>query len=431
MKNKETLQEKINHRKYHRPNKFLYSLLKNVVIDRILAPKYNIHYQINDDINKEKGPCFLIFNHQSRIDYVWAVQATYPRRLNFVVGYNEFFRSHLKFILKIANAIPKKNFVIDLPSMRGIDSIIKQGGTIAFSPEGMSSISGHNQPVVAGTGKFFKHYGIPIYLLKTEGAFLTNTKSCLDERKGRIDAQLVKLFSSEDLKQLDADEIEAKVNKALTHDDYVWNEKEQVHYETFNHICKDMEYICYKCPSCGTEFQMKGEGDKIYCKKCGCGAKVDDTYALSPLTKDSKLPKNISNWFDLERKDVYNEIKINPHYEFKQQVKLGKLDPYKPLKNKKTSLVCGEGEFIINHEGVSYNGTKDGASYCFKLDYDEINTFGMPTDTSYLSLYYDGQYFDIIPTHPTSIKMLLLVEEMHRLHVNRWKALPNESWIYD
>ena len=66
MKNKETLQEKINHRKYHRPNKFLYSLLKNVVIDRILAPKYNIHYQINDDINKEKGPCFGSPSHLSK-----------------------------------------------------------------------------------------------------------------------------------------------------------------------------------------------------------------------------------------------------------------------------------------------------------------------------------------------------------------------------
>lgn len=158
---KKTLQEKITSRKYHIPNRFLYFVLKKAVIDKVLAPKYNIHYQIIDDINDEKGPCFLIFNHQSRIDYVWNVQVAYPKRLNFVCGYNEFFRSHLKFILKIVNAIPKKNFVIDMTSMRGIDSIIKQGGVVAFSPEGMSSISGHNQPVVSGTGKYLKHYRSP------------------------------------------------------------------------------------------------------------------------------------------------------------------------------------------------------------------------------------------------------------------------------
>lgn len=429
-KQKKTLQQKINYRKYHQPNRFIYSFLKRLVIDKILAPKYNIHYEIINDINKEKGPCFLIFNHQSRIDYVWNVQATYPRRLNFVTGYNEFFRSHLHFILKLANAIPKKNFTIDMPAMRAIDSIIKQNGVVCFSPEGMSSISGHNQPVVSGTGKFIKHYGIPVYFLHTEGAFLTNTKTCLDERKGRINAKLSILFSKEDLKNLSADEIEDKINLALTHDDYEWNKINKIHYETHGHIAKDTHYICYKCPSCGEEFSMVDTGDTIYCSKCGCGAKIDDTYSLSPLTKESVLPTTLSNWFDLERKAVYKEIKDNPNYEFKEHVKLGKLDPYKTLKDMKTAIVCGEGEITINHEGLFYNGTKDNEPFSFKLDYDEINTFGMPTDTSYLALYHAGNYYDLYPTRPTSIKMLLLVEEMHRLHVNKWKPLKNEAWIY-
>ena len=40
---KKTLQEKITSRKYHVPNRFLYFVLKKVVIDKVLAPKYNIH----------------------------------------------------------------------------------------------------------------------------------------------------------------------------------------------------------------------------------------------------------------------------------------------------------------------------------------------------------------------------------------------------
>lgn len=428
---KKTLQEKLTSRKYHIPNRFLYFVLKKVVIDKVLAPKYNIHYQIIDDINDEKGPCFLIFNHQSRIDYVWNVQAAYPKRLNFVCGYNEFFRSHLKLILKIANAIPKKNFVIDMASMRGIDSIIKQGGVVAFSPEGMSSISGHNQPVVSGTGKYLKHYRIPVYCLKTAGAFLTNTKSCLDERRGRIEAKLFKLFSKEDLETLSPNEIEEKVNETLTHDDYLWNEEKKIHYETHGHIAKDLHYLCYKCPSCGEEFAMTDSEDRLYCKRCGAGVQIDDTYALTPSKKGMKLPKNISNWFDWERQCVVKEIKNDPNFVFEEHVKLGKLDPYKPLKNKKTSVLCGEGEFRIDHTGVSYKGKKDGQEFSFHMSYEEINTFGMPTDTSYVSLYYAGEYYDIFPEGSTSIKMLLLVEEMHRLHVNKWKALPNEKWIYE
>ena len=68
MSQKKTLQEKLSKRKYKIPNRFLYNVLSKLVIGKMLEPKYNVHYEIIDDINKEKGPCFLIFNHQSRID---------------------------------------------------------------------------------------------------------------------------------------------------------------------------------------------------------------------------------------------------------------------------------------------------------------------------------------------------------------------------
>ena len=225
MKKKETLQEKLARRKYKRPNKFLYKALNKVVIKPFLAPKYNPHYEIIDDINECEGPCFLIYNHQSRIDYVWITQATYPKRINFVVGYNEFFRGHLQFIFKLIHNIPKKNFNSDVACIRGMNQIIKQKGVVCFSPEGMSSITGHNQPVATGTGKLLKHYNIPVYCLKTRGGFLTNHKVCLDERTGRVDATLYKLFTPEDLEKLTPEEIELKCDEALWQVDYVWNKK--------------------------------------------------------------------------------------------------------------------------------------------------------------------------------------------------------------
>lgn len=215
MKKKETLQEKLARRKYKIPNRLIYSLLSTCVVKWFLQPKYNVHYNIIDDINDCKGPCFLIYNHQSRIDYVWTNQITFPRRLNYVVGYNEFFRSHLQFIFKLMNTIPKKNFNSDVASIRGMNQIIKQGGVVCFSPEGMSSITGHNQPVACGTGKLLKHYKIPVYVVKMKGAFLTNTKVCLDERKGRIDVEISKLFEPEQLANMSPEEIERKCDEVL------------------------------------------------------------------------------------------------------------------------------------------------------------------------------------------------------------------------
>ena len=162
-KRKKTLQEKLAVRQFKIPSQLVYKTLRNVVIKPFLEPKYNVTYEIVDDINKCDGPCFLIYNHQSRIDYVWLIQSAYPRRINFVAGYNEFFRSHLQFIFKLAGTIPKKNFNSDVISIRGMNKIIKQGGVVCISPEGMSSITGHSQPVAQGTGKLFKHFNIPVY----------------------------------------------------------------------------------------------------------------------------------------------------------------------------------------------------------------------------------------------------------------------------
>ena len=118
------------------------------------------------------------------------MKAAYPTRYNMVAGYSEFFRSHLYLVFILNRILPKKVFTQDFGGMRAMHSIIKQNGVVAFAPEGMSSIYGTNQPVVPGTGKFLKHYGIPVYFLKMRGQYLTSTKHFLEIRKGRTEAEL-------------------------------------------------------------------------------------------------------------------------------------------------------------------------------------------------------------------------------------------------
>lgn len=432
MKRKLTLEERLLKRHFKVPNPIVYNLLAKIVIFKFLAPKLNIHYEIVDDLSKHKGPAFLIFNHQSRMDYIWTIEASYPRRLNFVVGYNEFFRSHLKLILGIDKAIPKKNFTLDLPAMRAIDRIIKQGGIVAFSPEGMSSISGHNQPIVRGTGKLFKRYGIPVYLMKTKGAFLTNTKNCLDERPGKIEAKMTRLFSPEELASLSSEEVDQKIDEAIWQDDYEWNAEEKNHFKMGEHgVAHHLNDLLYRCPKCGKEFVMKDEGDTLYCDACHNGAKLDDTYALHKLHEDDVIPSSPSRWFDEERREIYREISANPNYSFSFEATLRGLPKYKPLKNMETGEELGKGTVTIDHKGVHYSGTKDGKPHSFDMNYHEIPTWGMPTDTSYVSFYQAGHYYEFIPDKPVVGKILLLVEELGRMHGSNWPNFPWMKWVYE
>ena len=420
---KETLQEKLARRKYKIPNKFVYCTLNKLIINPFLAPKFHPTYHIIDNINDYKGPCFLIYNHQSRMDYIYIAQATYPRPLNFVVGYNEFFRSHLQFIFKLIHNIPKKNFNSDVASIRAMNQIIKKNGVVCIAPEGMSSITGHSQPIALGTGKLLKHYHIPVYMVKLKGAFLSNTKVCLDERYGKVDVTLQRLFDEEQLRNLSVEEIENKKNEELWQDEYECNKKERIKFDMKGNSCSHLHDLCYHCFRCNKDFTMFGEKDKIVCKECGNGATLNEYYDLIPFDDTCVIPESIGKWVDEERRLVYYEIQ-DESFEFKEEVKIGKIPEDHYLKNQATSEICGEGILTINHEGFFYKGTKDNQEFDFKTDYNHLPTLGMPIDVTFFSIYHDGKYYDIFPKNAVVGKILLIVEEMHRLHVNAWKNFP-------
>lgn len=427
---KPTLQEKLAKRKYNlppRPFLFLY----RVIISGFVAPKYRPHYTIKDNINDCKGPCFVIWNHLSRLDHAFVMEATYPRRINILAGYNEFFRSHLHLVFRLMNIIPKKNYADDMCSVRAMNNIIKKGGCIAFSPEGMSSIYGQNQPIVPGTGRFLQFYHIPVYFVKLAGSYLTSTKVCLDERQGRVEAELSLLLTSEQLQSMTPEQIEDTINEAFRHDDYEWNKEKHIKWKTDGRICEKLNDICYKCPKCGAELDMTAEKDYIKCNKCGNGAKMNDYYEFEPFDKDCVIPEFPTKWVEYERQEIIREIRENPNYSFSEKVKVGNLPTDHYIKHLGTSEPCGEGVLTIDHSGMHFDGTKQGEAWHFDLPYSVLYSLPIVTDTSYFSLYIDREYYDFFPERQSVGKMLVLTEEMHRLHENLWKNFKWYDYMYE
>ncbi|MGN0190915.1 MAG: lysophospholipid acyltransferase family protein, partial [Candidatus Cryptobacteroides sp.] len=214
--------EKLSVRREHSPNAILYRILMWVI--RILNRSVNTSFTYKARPAEEKGPIVLVSNHASRMDYLFTAPVCYPKRLNYVVGYNEFYRFPANILLRIAQVIPKKNFTPDIHCIRSIHRVIQEDGNICLMPEGMSSITGMSQPVMPGTGKVLKSLGCPVYYTIVSGGYLTFTKHFIGKRKGRVEVTVDKMFSSEDLVALSPDQIEDRMNQLLAHDDYIWNE---------------------------------------------------------------------------------------------------------------------------------------------------------------------------------------------------------------
>lgn len=431
MGKKVNLKEQLANKKYKIPGKFVWKALVNCVMKPFVGNKYKPNIKVVDDINKCDGPCFLIYNHQARCDYVWLSECCYPRPINFVTNYGEFFRSHLHGILGFLNAIPKKMFTQDLAFMRGMKSIIDQNGVVCFAPEGTSCIVGHNQPIVPGTGRFFQYFDIPVYVVKIKGGFLTNHKCCLDDRLGRVDAELSLLFSKEDLKNLTPEQIEEKTNDALWQDDYEWNKTERIKWKTNNRICTAMHDLCYKCPKCGAELEMIGENNYLKCNHCGNGAYMNDYYEFEPFNDECKIPESPSKWNDWERYEVAKAIREDKDYKLVEKVKIGMIPSDHFMKHKVCSEPVGEGEITFDHQGIHFVGTKNGEPYKFDLNYKLVYTISINVDCTWFALFDKGEFIQITPERRIVGKIMHVVEEMSRYHENVWPNVKQLSWIYE
>lgn len=415
---KQTVEHKIHARRAKSPG-FVYGVLGRVW-RAFMYKKYNVHYTFKTDISAVKGPYILISNHASRLDYIFTGVPMLPTKMNYVAGYNEFHRSHLAGVFNLLHVIPKKNFVPDVHTIMNVDRVIKDGGRVCIFPEGMSSISGANQPVAVGTGMFLKRYKVPVFYSVIKGGYLTSPKYNLNDRLGRVEVEFDQLFTPDELEKLTPREVEDKVNRAIYHDDYAWNKKAQNHYDIGENGAEHLEDLLFWCPKCGCEYTMHGEGNVIKCTSCGNGATLTDTYELLPLDDSCVIPETQTAWFAAERAKIKQEVE-SPDFELCENVELGMLPKYELLKNQKTSEIVGKGKLTLNRDGLTYVGTKDGEEYNFHIEPASLPTYGMCTDLSRFYTFYKGAFVEFYPEHSVVEKFFMATEEIHRLSGGAWQ----------
>ena len=429
MDTKQTLAQKLHSRKIKQPPKYIYLILARIW-RMMYEKKLGMTIKYNVDPKKEKGPFIVVSNHASRLDYIFTGLAFLPHRMNFVAGYNEFFRSHLAMVFRLLQVIPKKNFVPDIYAMREIKRILKGGGSICIFPEGMSSISGANQPVALGSAKFLKSCGVPVYSTHIAGGYLTSTKYCLDERYGRVDVTVDLLFTPEELKALSIDEIEARLHENLLQDDYAWNKREHAAFTGAEKMAHNMHDLLYWCPRCGSEFTMHGEGKTLVCTHCGNGTTVDEYYDFHPLDETCVIPETPRVWFDMERARAAEAVR-EPGFTLTEHVKMGMLPLYEMLKKEDTCEMVGEGELTLDSTGLTYRGTRRGEEVELHMPIMQLPTYGMCTDVSRFYTFFDGEFCEFYPEGRTVGKWLHCTEEMHRFMGGKWKNFPNWQHRYD
>lgn len=428
MREKKTLNERIKSRSVKKQ-----SAVANFTLRFLCGILYykKCHVTVDRKVNLKDykdRPLLVVSNHASRMDYAFVTKALGTRRVNFVAAENEFHRSHLHGVFKFGNVIPKKNFVPDLTTLKGMTKILREekNGCVCIFPCGMSTASGAQQPSMLGSGKMIKHfakYGIPTLGVRIYGGYFLSPKFDVKERFGKIEVELFELLSAEQAKDMDEKEIQLKLDEALFTDDYAWNKDKQHAYKNENGAATNLHQILYKCPVCGEEMSMEGKGDVIRCLKCGNGATLDDKYNLVPL-KGSKVPANIKEWFDNERRDMRRKVS-QPDFVMEEHVKIGVMRDYEYMKNYNTCDYVGDGILHLDRDGLRYTGTRSGKPFDMFIKWDLINTICLPMDASFFYTYaYNGEFLQFKPDTASCMRWSFAVEEVYRVNGGKWQNYP-------
>lgn len=382
-----------------------------------------INRSVNPDDFKHK-PLIIVSNHASRMDYAFVNYAMKRRRINFVAAENEFHRSHLKTVFRLGHVIPKKNFVPDMTTIKGISRILKKekNGCMCIFPCGMSTATGAQQPSANGSGKLLKHFGVDVLGIRIHGGYFVSPKFDVKERYGKVEVELFRLFTPEQLAELTEHEIQRLLDDALFTDDFAWNEKRQHSYKCDWGYANNLEQLLYKCPKCGAEMQMVGSGNEIKCKKCGNGGTLDDKFNLVPFP-DSTLPKNLRVWFDNQRRAVRKQV-LQPNFCLEEHVKIGTMPDYGYIPNKKIGEIVGDGILHLDKTGLSFKGTRNGKSWQTFVKWELIDTLCFPVDASFFYTYASGEFLYFVPDTLSCTKWLLSVEEVYRTNGGKWQNYP-------
>ncbi len=413
-----TIEERLLRKNVNDPPGWMYWILMQVT--KVLNRMSKTSFSYKADPKDEPGSIVMIANHSSRVDYQFTAPACYPKKLNYVVGYNEFFRFPTNLLLPFMQVIPKKNFTPDLHAMKQILRVIKQGGNICIMPEGMSSITGMAQPVMPGSGKLLKKLGVPVYYSKISGAYLNYTKHCLDQRKGRIDVVVDRMFTPQQLKEMSPEQIEDTMNRLLAHDDYVWNSREKVRFTGKAGMAKNLETLLYLCPKCGAVYEMETEGNTMTCRHCGNKIELDEYYQLHAIGEVSVCPEFVTDWTIMERQKAAEEVR-KPDFVHQGHVKVGVLPDHKALFGSATSIISGDGMLKLDREGLHYDGTLEGKPFRFDISSEDLPTYGMCTDITRFYTFLNGRFLEFFPDAEDVLLWDHLTEEMHRFNGGKWQ----------
>ena len=362
-----------------------------------------------------KPPYLLLCNHNAFMDFKVATKAMFPHRANYVVAIDGFIGREQ--LLRDVGCICKRKFTNDITLIRQLKRVIKNGDIAVLYPEARYSLCGTTAILPESLGKLCKLLGVPVVTLICHGHHVNspfwNTK---DRGVKNTEAEMTLLYSSEELKDATADEINKKIVDAFQYDDFAWQKEKGIKINC-DFRAEGLHKVLYQCPHCHTEYKMNSKGTALFCEACGKTWEMTELGELEATDGETEF-SHIPDWYEWERANVKEEVRKGTYSTGEMPVVVDSLP------NAKKFIRLGEGTMIHDINGFTVKGkTKDGEEfsmvksvpslYSCHIEYEYLKKHGDCVDLNTLE---DTWYIYPHDCEFAVTKMALATEELFLQH---------------
>ena len=405
-------QPRLKHKTPMKPQAWLATIVRIACAPTLWKTKFTYTTERMDLVKDQ--PCLILMNHSSFTDMKMAYGIFYPRKLGIVTSVDAM-TGILGKLMRLLGCTPTHKYVADVTLIQDIKYMLKENKTsVLMYPEAGYSFDGCATAMPKRMGTLMKRLGVPVVTVITQGAFHRDPLyNMLQIRDVKVSAHVKCIATAEELKEKSVEELDALLEESFSFDNFAWQRDNKIEIDV-PFRADGLHRILYKCPHCGAENQMEGNGIHLKCNSCNKQWTMDKYGQLSADQGETYYP-HIPDWYKWQRECVKKELE-DGSYLLDTDVNI----------YIQTNLNCvydiGCGHLTHSADGFRLTGA-DG-----KLNYSQSPTF---SHTLYSDYYWyeigdvigigdnEFSYFCFPPKDVSVTKARLATEELYNMKKKR------------
>lgn len=262
----------------------------------ILGPIFVWFYRLEGEnlelLKRVRPPYLLIPNHVMTWDPLLVSYFVRPP-IHFVASDANFRNSFFSWWLRKVGAIAKSKLMDDLGTLRTVMRLFKEKKVVGVFAEGQRTWDGRSLPIIPSTAKLVKVAKVPVIVPVIKGGFLSLPRYAFASRRGKVVVEYRQALTAEEVRRLSVDEIRARIEQALRHDDNEYAYSIRTPY-TNPRAAETLQLVLFWCPSCNALNTMRGERRRFSCTSCGYSVRFS---AFGWFSRDRSRPDRIEPRF--------------------------------------------------------------------------------------------------------------------------------------